>query len=161
VHRYGVFAREIIHRGELIAMWGGYVMTTGQVERLPREIQEFDYPVQIYEGLFLGPRSADDLDGAEMFNHSCEPNAGIKGQIMLVARRDIELGEEICFDYETTDSEEMWMLCNCGTPSCRHVINGEAWKDAQFQTRNAGYFSWYLQEKIERYNQRKMQEVSD
>ncbi|MBI2041673.1 MAG: SET domain-containing protein [Candidatus Nealsonbacteria bacterium] len=146
----GVFAKEKIKRGELIALWGGYVISLGEMKKLPQEILRFDYPVQIYEGFYLGPKKVSDLDDAEMFNHSCDPNAGVKGQNILVARRNIESGEEICFDYETTDSRGLKILCECGFKICRKVINGISWKDPKFQKKNQGYFSWYLEEKIKR-----------
>jgi len=32
-------------------------------------------------------------------NHSCEPNVGILGQIIFVAMRNIDSGEELTIDY--------------------------------------------------------------
>ncbi len=148
IHRFGVFATESIQRNELIAIWGGHIMTAQQIAMLPKEILDFDYPVQVHEGLYLGPKAREELNEAEFFNHSCSPNAGVKGQIILVARRDIQEGEEICFDYETTDTEGVNFLCHCGSVKCRKTITGEAWKDPAFQKEHEGFFSWYLQEKI-------------
>jgi uncharacterized protein len=153
IHRFGVFATESIRRGELIAIWGGHIMTAKQRAMIPKEILDIDYSVQVHEDLYLGPKAIEELDEAEFFNHSCFPNAGVKGQILLVARRDIQEGEEICFDYKTTDTEEMNFLCQCGSTDCRKTITGEAWKDPAFQKKNEGFFSWYLQEKINAYNQ--------
>lgn len=110
---------------------------------------ELGYPVQIYEGFYLGPKSAEDLDDAERFNHSCDPNAGVKDQNILVARRDIEVGEEVYFDYETTDIQGLDFACQCGADICRGRITGESWKDPTFRIKNKGYFSWYLQNKID------------
>jgi uncharacterized protein len=152
IHRFGVFAVESIRRGELIAAWGGHIMTAKQRAMLPKEILDIDYSVQIHEDLYLSPKAIEELDEAEFFNHSCSPNAGVKGQILLVARRDVQEGEEICFDYETTDAEGMNFLCHCGSAECRKIITGEAWKDPAFQKKNEGFFSWYLQEKINEYN---------
>lgn len=153
IHRLGVFAREEIRCGELIAIWGGHIMTAQEIATLPKEIRDFDYPVQIHEDFYLGPKEGAELDEAEYFNHSCSPNAGVKGQCILVARRDISAGEEICFDYETTDSGMMNFLCKCGTAECRQNITGESWKNPAFQKKHEGFFSWYLQEKINIYNQ--------
>jgi hypothetical protein len=56
-------------------------------------------------------------------NHSCDPNAGIRGNRTLVAIRPIEHGEEIRFDYSTTMDEDLWtMECCCHSHSCRHVV---------------------------------------
>ena len=57
---------------------------------------------------------------ADLVNHSCEPNCGIIGSCLLVAMRDIEVGEELCFDYAMTDTNDYdEFVCACGTPSCR------------------------------------------
>lgn len=155
IHRFGVFAKEDIKAGELITIWGGYIMTLEEVEKLPQDILRYEYPVQVYEGVFLGPKTVADLDDAEMFNHSCTPNAGIKGQNLLIARRDINKGEEICFDYETTDTQEMNFKCKCGSFLCRKMITGNAWKDKKFQRQNKGYLSWYIEEKIRMLSNKK------
>ena len=34
-----------------------------------------------------------------MFNHSCEPNLGLSGPIIIVAIRDIQPDEEVFFSY--------------------------------------------------------------
>ncbi|MHB8630096.1 MAG: SET domain-containing protein-lysine N-methyltransferase [Aggregatilineales bacterium] len=83
-----------------------------------------------------------------MINHSCDPNAGVKGQNVLVARRDIAPGEEICFDYETTDTQGMNFVCRCGSPKCRKRIRGQAWKNRQFQEANWEYLSEYIQRRL-------------
>lgn len=56
-----------------------------------------------------------------LINHSCEPNAGITNDTVLVAAKDIQKNEEICFDYSSTmDEGEIWaMECLCGTATCR------------------------------------------
>lgn len=152
IHRYGVFAKEDIKRGELIALWGGYIITLDELRKLPKRILDYEYPVQIFENFYLGPKSVKDLDDCEMFNHSCHANAGVKGQNILVARRKIKAGEEVCFDYETTDTQDLKFTCKCGVKNCRGKIDGSSWKNLQFQKKNRGYFSWYIQEKIKKLN---------
>lgn len=56
-------------------------------------------------------------------NHSCEPNAGIRGNRRLVAIRPIMPGDEIRFDYSTTMDENYWtMPCRCDSPGCRGKV---------------------------------------
>lgn len=56
-------------------------------------------------------------------NHSCDPNAGIRGNRQMVAIKAIRAGEEIRFDYSTTMAENFWTLeCRCGSPHCRGVV---------------------------------------
>lgn len=64
-------------------------------------------------------------NGTHYINHSCEPNAFMKilyDHILFIALRDIEPGEEITIDYESTlhsDSKK----CICGAKTCRGTIN--------------------------------------
>jgi SET domain-containing protein len=153
IHRNGIFAVSPIKKGEMVCLWGGYVMTSEEFDNLPKQIRDYEYPISIYDGFFIGPKVLEHLDDdCEMFNHSCDPNAGIKGQVVLVARRDIEPGEEVCFDYETSESGGMHLECKCGSAKCRKLITGECWKDPEFQKANRGYFSWYIQDKIDKLN---------
>ena len=52
---------------------------------------------------------------------------GLVNDDLWVASRDIEIGEEVCYDYamsETPDSTHMPFDCRCGTASCRGKITG-------------------------------------
>jgi uncharacterized protein len=66
-------------------------------------------------------------------NHSCDPNCGVRvnasGAPDLVARRNIEPGEEITFDYAMRNFsiEHFPSPCLCGAAACRETITG--WKD--------------------------------
>lgn len=56
------------------------------------------------------------------FNHSCDPNAYERfegSDIEIVARRDIEAGEEITVDYLMNNSGGDSWPCNCGAARCR------------------------------------------
>jgi len=62
---------------------------------------------------------------AVYINHSCQPNAGIKGRVTVVALKNILKGEEIKLDYSITEEDLLWQLeypCNCGTKDCRKII---------------------------------------
>ena len=50
--------------------------------------------------------SGETPEPGDMINHSCEPNCGLLGQMLLVAMRDIARGEELCFDYATCDASD-------------------------------------------------------
>ena len=77
---------------------------------------------------------------ADLVNHSCEPNCGIIGSCLLVVTmRDVAAGEELCFDYTMTDTNDYdEFVCSCGTPSCRGLITGGDWKLPELQERYAG-----------------------
>jgi hypothetical protein len=112
----GVFAVEPVARGEVLAMWGGRVVPVEQIYQFDE--QQRHYIIQVEEGLFLTP--SDPTEAAEYVNHSCDPSAGLNGQIALVALRDIAPGEEVCFDYAMSESHALFEFeCRCGSPSCR------------------------------------------
>lgn len=139
----GIFANEAIARGESIIFWGGVIM--------PIIYEAGDQGVQVAENLVLVSPSADDT--GNFVNHSCDPNAGFQGQIVLVAMRPIPAGEEITFDYAmclhpAPGAPRYEMQCRCGKPNCRKVITEDDWQLPELQRRYAGYFQWYLQEKL-------------
>lgn len=141
---FGVFARINILKDERLAVFGGYVMLVGGEPA-------GDYALQIADDLVIGMPSPTTSDPAEFFNHSCDPNAGLHGQIFLVAMRDIKAEEQVCFDYAMVIHLATYRFpCRCGSSCCRGVVTGEDWKLQELQQRYAGYFSWYLQEKINR-----------
>jgi hypothetical protein len=145
----GLFAVESIDKGEIACVKGGHVFdrqTLGEIQQRlgPAEIQ-------IAEDLFIGPLSAEAREGSMIFsNHSCDPNIGVRGQIVFVAMRDIEAGEELTHDWATTDDDTYEMKCNCGAQNCREVVTGQDWRRKDLQEKYRDYISWYLQEKIKR-----------
>jgi hypothetical protein len=142
----GLIAVAPIPRHELVAIWGNRVMTTAQLWALPAHLR--DYPVQIWYDMFIGPMHEDEIEPVDYMNHSCEPNCGVRGSVVIVARRDIAPGEELTFDYGTTDTDRWVLECVCGAPSCRRRLTGQDWRDPAFQARHAGYLSLYVEELI-------------
>jgi SET domain-containing protein len=146
----GVFAAKNIQKDELVALWGGLVYSANEVDKLSKRYPHFStHTVSVFDNFYLGPIKTKGFDDTEFFNHSCEPNIGVKGQIVVVARQNIKRGEELCFDYDTTETcDEGWFYCNCKSKSCRKKIDGSAWKDRNFIKKNKDYISWYILEKI-------------
>jgi hypothetical protein len=143
----GVFARVEISAGEMLVVWGGEIVTAGQLAVLPKA-QRHRLCLQVEEGLFLMTTREGPSDWV---NHSCDPNAGLCGQIVLVAMRPIEPGEEICFDYAMTDSYPYDEFdCQCRSPICRRRITGNDWRIEDLQKRYVGFFSPYLEQRIGR-----------
>ena len=143
---FGVFALEPVRKDELLMVWGGKVVDALELKQV--SAYERTHGLQVDKDLFLIPLTENDP--AEMVNHSCDPNAGLFGQISLVAFRDISSGEEICFDYGMSDSDSYDEFdCQCGSPNCRGKITGEDWKRPDLQKKYRGYFSTYLQRLID------------
>lgn len=158
IHGRGVFAREDIKKGEILTLSGGIIITKKQMLQFYKEWGKIikDYTVKVWDNLFIFSSLKDtDLEIDDLVNHSCNPNAGIKGQIALVAMRDIKRGEEITYDYAMTDSDPMdYFVCHCGAKNCRKVVTGNDWKRKDLQRRYRGYFSLYLEEKIRQLKKR-------
>jgi len=56
-------------------------------------------------------------------NHSCNPNAGFRGTLGIVAMRNIAKDAEITIDYAITEEDPYWhMVCHCGVKQCRKRI---------------------------------------
>ncbi len=154
---FGVFACEAIFGGELLTVWGGAIATEADLEQIP--VEKSTHGIQVEEHVYLIPMGQDDP--ADMFNHSCSPNAGLSGQITLVAMRDIQAGEEVCFDYAMSDSSDYDEFeCHCGTPHCRKKVTGMDWKLPELQRRYRGFFSPYLQRRIDRMHAQAAQRAS-
>jgi uncharacterized protein len=144
---YGIFARQVFSKGELILVWGGNIFTYDQYLQAPEHRRP--HFVQVEEGLYLGT-PYDAPEPADYMNHSCDPNAGFSGQIALVALRDIPAGAEICIDYAMCDGSPYDEFdCACGSPTCRGRVTGNDWQRSDLQARYAGYFIPYLQRRID------------
>lgn len=82
--------------------------------------------------LQIGPVAYLDLanDISLFINHSCNPNTRVKilsQSAFLIATRAILPGEELCFDYSLTSTENIndWsMTCKCNEWNCRKIVSG-------------------------------------
>ena len=147
IHGLGLFAVDAIASGEIVCVKGGYIFDRKTLQRTSKTLGPAE--IQIGEDLFIGPLDEQEREGSMIFsNHSCEPNIGVQGQIVFVALRDIEIGEELTHDWATTDDDTYEMECNCGASSCRKVITGQDWRRKELQKKYAGYMSGYLLKKI-------------
>ena len=141
-----VFAREVIEPGELIGVWSGRIVTAEELDELPVDIRR--HTVQVEEGLYLASLSPDEAP--DFINHSCEPNAGLDGQVAIVALARILPGEEVTIDYAMCDGSPYDEFdCECGSPLCRGHVTGEDWRSPVLWQRYAGHFSPYLSRRIE------------
>jgi hypothetical protein len=94
----GVHAVEAIAGGEVVAVKGGHLVDGSAVAGLPEAIRDSAFPIAA--DLFLAALAPGEHEGVMMLvNHSCEPNVGMGGNILLVSMRDIAAGEELTIDY--------------------------------------------------------------
>lgn len=125
----GLFATEEIKAGEVT--WqkdpdeARYHIDV--IKRWPKEKQEkfFRHAYQVGGEWYHGPETGIVTDPADYMNHSCDPNTWFVDDDLMVARRDIHPGEEITYDYATSESNENFVLhCQCGAKDCRQVVRG-------------------------------------
>ncbi len=120
VYGMGVFATRLIKKGSVIHTLSGKPLNLSEViDRILIGKELKNDPLQI------GRRTYLDLNElSRSFNHSCNPNAGIRKRSELFALRDILEREEICYDYSTTIAPTEWsMECKCGAYNCRKVLH--------------------------------------
>ena len=142
---WGSFAISPISRGEIVASFGGFVVNKADLQNFSAE--RISRSIQIAEDLYL--ISGETPEPGDQINHSCNPNCGLMGSTVVVARRDISVGEEITYDYAMSDSEAYdEFKCECNSEDCRGVVTGSDWMKPELQKKYQGYFSAYLQKRI-------------
>jgi SET domain-containing protein len=130
----GVFAIRKFAQGETVVI--GI-----QIEEVPKRTI---YSLQMDFNLHV------NLDEpARVINHSCEPNTGVRnnqfGGYDFIALRDIEAGQEVTFDYETTEYESIAVShCLCGSLDCRGKTLGFKFREQILRDRYGEYIADYL-----------------
>ena len=142
----GSFAIEKIAKGELVASFGGFVVE--QQDLKDYSTDRVARSLQLDQGNYL--LSGSVPESGDMINHSCEPNCGAFGTSSVIAMIDIEIGEELTFDYSMTDSSQYdEFKCFCGEESCRGKITSKDWQDPFLQSKYNNYFSSFIIKLIE------------
>lgn len=80
-------------------------------------------------------------------NHSCAPTCWFEpdelykndGVVVMTATRDLVPGDELTFDYATSEDVEQNWKCLCGEPTCRGRVTSDDWKDPAFQAKYRGH----------------------
>ena len=136
----GLFAKVNLKKGSLIFTWKGI-------------LKEGTYPcyvgsrwLQIEKCQWIAPYKSNP---GWYINHSCDPNSGIKDSIKIVAMKNISRGEEVTFDYSTSESENGWYLvCDCGNKNCRGVIRSYEFLPTELKLKYRSFISEYLKRPI-------------
>lgn len=125
-----MFAIKDIPVGTTICFLNGKEVSLQEIDDL-----EAEGSVKQGDSLQIGDETYLQLEETyRCINHSCDPNAGIRGKNELFALKPISKGQEITFDYSTTMwedkeqirtlfDEELWEIpCGCGAKNCRKTI---------------------------------------
>lgn len=152
----GMFAREPISAGEIVAIVGGTVMTEDEFQAYVLTTPRYN-ATQLGEHFHLVDLIQTPETVAGSINHSCDSNLWLQDEVTIVARRAIAPGEELTLDYALTTVEPDWQLdqpCQCGTPACRRIITGNDWQLPDVQHRYHGHFAPFINERIRKSKQR-------
>ncbi len=122
IHRWGVYAEELIPKGRKIIEYTGEKISRKETKRRFAEREEnYLFTLNSYwtiDGAVGG-------SGAQYINHCCEPNCYAqirKDHILYMAKREIKPGEELTIDYRF-DKEVETVVCKCAAKGCRGTIN--------------------------------------
>lgn len=153
----GIFATDDISKGEII--WKeiddfelSKEYTFDEITQWPEDRRTYfgHFAYQVSEKSMKGPNVWDkDLpmnpedDASNYMNHSCDPTCWFDDYLTMTARRDIKKGEEITYDYSTSESlneTKSIPQCGCGTKLCRGKLTKDDWKILELQERYKGHF---------------------
>lgn len=147
----GLFAKELIKKNEVVVIWGGenYTDYQGMLEakKEGKLIMHWDDDLYSFED-----RQSDDT---YFINHSCNSNLWLKDPFHLIAKRDINTGEEITIDYSLFEGDKDYIAqwkCLCKEIDCRKRITGNDWKIKDVQERYKDHFLPYINKKIANLN---------
>ena len=135
IHGVCLVTTEPIHAGELIWELDEPMYSWQEIESWDDDRrQAFDwYGFRCGEDRYSLPEGL-----SREMNHSCDPTTWWRGSTRLVARRDIEAGEEITYDYTTCEIDDVGgnafeMKCSCGSRNCRGTISSRDYLDPGWQ----------------------------
>ena len=141
----GSFAISKISKGEIVASFGGHVVYQSELANYSAD--RVSRSLQLNSDQYL--LSGDVPEAGDMINHSCGPNCGIAGTSSVQALRDIEIGEELTFDYAMSDSSQYDEFnCACEKEGCRQKVTGMDWQKKDLQAKYSNYFSAYIESLI-------------
>ena len=133
IHGRGVFAARAIRKGTCIIEYKGERISWKEALRRPDT--DPDNPFHTFFFSLDDGKVIDAAVGgnaARWINHSCAPNCETEedddGRVHIFARRPIERGEELTYDYKLTidgrltKEERAWFACRCGKPRCRGTM---------------------------------------
>ena len=147
-HGLCLVTTQLIRTGELVWELDEPTYTLKEIESWSEERREaFDwYGFQCGVDRYSLPEGL-----SRQMNHSCDPNTWWSGSHSLVARRDIQPGEEVTYDYSTTDVDHVFeMECTCASPRCRGTISNRDYLDPAWQEQYGSNLPPHMLAAIER-----------
>lgn len=134
IHGWGVFTKQKHLAGDMVIEYAGEIVRPIVADLRERLIYNSLVGAGTYMFRIDDERVVDATrvgSIAHLINHSCEPNCfsrvvTVNGEehIIIFAKRDIEVGDELSYDYRFTSKGEQ-LDCYCGFPSCRGFVNAD------------------------------------
>lgn len=160
INSIGWFAIEDIKKGEIVfspypdGSKFDYKLEEILTWERERRRKFFRVSVQVDVDVYNGYHSDTDCTEEQKLdwhlNHSCDPNVWYIDKDLIEARRDISKGEELFYDYATSQAnDKMNMKCTCGAKNCRGVIRGDDWKKKELQEAYTSHFLPYIRNLIQ------------
>jgi SET domain-containing protein len=121
IHRFGVYALERIPANRKVIEYTGERISRRETKHRGSGRFTYLFTLDAYWTL----DGAVGGSGAEIINHSCEPNLRSRiqqGHILYISKRPIKAGEELTVDYRF-DADIERVKCRCGAKNCRGQIN--------------------------------------
>lgn len=148
IHGTGLIATDSIQMGEIIWRRDAQMQTFSL-----HEIQTWTQTEQDTFFWFAFQCDAETfiytLDDDGYMNHSCNPNTWWQDDETLIARRDIAAGEEVTYDYASTEiSVPYRMDCRCKSPNCRGVVTHEDYLNPNWQAFYGAHIPQFVQKAI-------------
>ena len=139
IHGKGFFVTKTIKKGAAIGILQGNIRK--KINKNKKDVLANPDWVGVGKNTWIDPRPP-----YKFINHSCSPSAGIRGKIMLIARRDLKDGDEVTLDYSLIEGDPRWkMKCTCGSKNCRKVIRSVNFLPYTVYKRYLPYISTYFQ----------------
>jgi len=131
IHDWGLYAMERITRGEMVIEYVGEIIRAQVADKREKVYERqgigSSYLFRIDEDLVVDATKKGNL--GRLINHSCDPNCTAKiitisgeKKIVIYAKQDIELGDEITYDYHFPIEQDK-IPCLCGSTKCRGYLN--------------------------------------
>ena len=121
IHRWGVYAEEVIPPNRKVIEYTGEILNRRETSQ--RGLGRYTYLFELDKYWTIDGSVGGS--GAELINHSCEPNLrtwNFKRHILYMSRRLIQPGEELTVDYRFSPDVER-VPCRCLAHTCRGTIN--------------------------------------
>jgi uncharacterized protein len=150
INGQGLIAQGLIKAGEVISTVPPDSPITPLAEVLSWTLDEQDeFLVHSYQ--LSETECVTELDDAQYMNHSCDPVTWWRDDFTMIARRDVQPGEEITYDYATTElNVPMDMICQCGSVLCRGRVTNQDYRRPEWQARFGNHLPTHVRNAIAR-----------